>query len=96
MYTCTLELGIFTYRFSIDDLPATFKNYFSKRSDIHDYPTRHVNDLNLTNNKKSFSDHTVRAHGPFLWNSLPKSTKECKSVKHFRTLLKTQLLQTYE
>ena len=38
------------YRFSIDDLPAAFKNYFSKRSDIHDYPTRHVNDLNLTNN----------------------------------------------
>ena len=72
----TLELGGFMYRFSIDDLPAAFKNYFSKRFDIHDYPTRHVNDINLTNNKKSFSDHTVRARGPFLWNSLPKSIKE--------------------
>ena len=44
----TLELGVFMYRFSIDDLPEAFKNYFSKRSDIHGYPTRHVNDLNLT------------------------------------------------
>ena len=83
----TLELGVFMYRFSIDDLPVAFKNYFSK-PDIHEYPTRHVNDLNLTNNNKSFSDHTFHTHGPILWNSLPKSIKECKSVKHFRTLLK--------
>ena len=62
----TLELGVFMYRFSIGDLPVAFKNYFSKRSDIHEYPTRHVNDLNLTNNKKSFSDHTIRTRGPIL------------------------------
>ena len=36
----TLELGVFMYRFSIGDLPVAFKNYFSKRSDIHEYPTR--------------------------------------------------------
>ena len=75
------------YRFSIGDLPVAFKNYFSKRSDIHEYPTRHVNDLNVTNTKKSFSNHIIRTRGPILWNSLPKSIKECKSVKHFRTLL---------
>ena len=92
----TLELGVFMCRLSIDDLPVAFRNYFSKRSDIHDYPTRHVNDLNPTNNKNSFSDHTIRTRGPILWNSLPKSIKECKSVKHFRTLFKTQLIQTYE
>ena len=92
----TLELGVFMYRFSIDDLPLAFKNYFSKRSDIHEHPTRHINDLNLTNNKKSFSDHTIRIRGPILWNSLPKSMNECKPVKNFRTLLKTQLIQTYE
>ena len=92
----TLELGVFMYRFSIGDLPVAFKNYFSKRSDIHEYPSRHVNDLNLTNDEKLFSDHTIPTHGPIVWNSLPKSIKECKSVKHFRTLLKTQLIQMYE
>ena len=55
----TLELGVFMYRFSISDLPVAFKEYFTKRSEIHDYPTRHVNDLNLTNNKKFFSDHSI-------------------------------------
>ena len=43
-----LELGVFKSRFSIDDLPVAFKNYFSKCSDIHDYPTRHGSDLNPT------------------------------------------------
>ena len=44
----TLELGM--YRFSIDVLSVAFykKKYFSKRADFNDYPTRHVNDLNLT------------------------------------------------
>ena len=50
----------------IDDLVVAFKNYFRKRSNIHDYPTRHVNDLNLTNNKKSFSDHATGTRGPIL------------------------------
>ena len=92
----TLELGVFMYRFSIDDLPVAFKNCFSKRSDIHEYPTRHVNDLNLANSEKLFSDQTIRTRGPILWNSLPKSIKECKSAKLSRTLLKTQLFKTYE
>ena len=28
------------------------------------YKTRHVNDLNLTKNKKHFPDHSVRTTGP--------------------------------
>ena len=91
-----LELGVFMYRFSIGDLPVAFKNYFSKRSDIHDYPTRHGNDLNLTNNKKLFSDHTIRTRGPILWNLLPTTVKDSKSAKHFRTHFKAKLIQTYK
>ena len=32
--TDNLELGVFTYRFSVDGLPVAFKNYFSKRCDM--------------------------------------------------------------
>ena len=81
---------------SINELPIAFKDYFKQRSDIHNYLTRHVNDLNLTNNKKSFSDHTIRTSGPILWNSLPITIKNSRSVKHFRIQLKLKLLQTYE
>ena len=77
-------------------LPVAFKEYFMKRSDIHDYPTRHVNNLNLTNNRKSFSDHAIRTNGPILWNLLSKTIRESKSVKHFRNQFKQNLIKTYE
>ena len=86
----TLELGVFIYKYSINDLPVAFKEYF-KRSDIHDYPTRHVNNLNLTNNRKSFSDHAIRTNGPILWNSLSKTIRESNSVKHIRNQFKGAL-----
>ena len=44
----SVELGVFKY--FINDLPDMFNDYFTKRSYIHSYQTRHVNDLNLTKN----------------------------------------------
>ena len=87
------------YKYSINDLPVAFKEYFMKRSDIHDYPTRHVNNLNLTNNKKSFSDHAFRTNGPILRISLStcsKAIRKSKSVKHYRNQSKQNLINTNE
>ena len=92
----TLDLGVFMFKSSINDLPAGFNNFFTKRSEIHKYSTRHVNDLNLAKNKKSFSDNGVRTKGPILWNSLSKRIKSSKSVKHFRNQLKRNLIQKYD
>ena len=94
--TYTLELGIFMFKYHINDLPVAFKNYFKKRSDIHSYQTRHVNDLNISFNKKAFTDNAIRTSGPFLWNSLPHKLKESKSVKQFRNQLKQNIILTYE
>ena len=49
----SLELGVFMYKYSINDSQNAFKDYFTKRSDTHGYKTRRVNDLNLTKNKKT-------------------------------------------
>ena len=35
------------YKYSTKDLPNAFNDYFTKRSNIHCYKIRHVNDLNL-------------------------------------------------
>ena len=91
----SLELGVFMYKYSVNELPNAFNNYFTKRSDIHDYQTRHVNDLNLTNNKKAFPDHSVRTGGPIIWNSLEEKIKNSKSVKQFRKQLKRNLISKY-
>ena len=71
----TQELGVFMYRFSTSDLPVVFKEYFTKRSEIHEYPTGHVNYLNLKIVWFSFSDHAIRTGGPILWNLLSKALK---------------------
>ena len=55
----TLELGMLMYRKSVNELPSSFDNYFTKRSEVHNYLTRHGNHLSLTKNKKTFSDHSV-------------------------------------
>ena len=86
-----LLICIYTPEYSINDLPGAFKDYFTKRSDTHDYSPGHVNDFNLTKNKKAFSDHAIRTRGPVPWILLSKSLKDSKSVKHFRKQLKQNL-----
>jgi len=92
----TLELGVFMYKYSINRLPNVFNDYFTKRSDIHNYQTRHINDFNITKNKKAFPDRAVRTCGPFLWNTLDKSLKHSNSVKHFRNQFKQVMVSKYE
>ena len=92
----TLELGVFMYRFSINDLLFVFKNYFTIRSEIHDYQTRFANNLNVTKNRKSFSDRSTRTSGPSLWNSLSTDIRESKTLKLFRKQLKVSLIQKYD
>ena len=91
-----LELGVFMFKYSINDLPTAFNNYFTKRSDIHRYQTRHINDLNLTSNKKAFSDHSIRTSGPIVWNSLEVTLKTSKSIKIFRNQMKQKLISNYK
>ncbi len=55
----TLKLGVFMYRHDIKNLPVVFKGYFKNRSEIHHYKTRHTVDLQLTNNKKTFSGQCI-------------------------------------
>ena len=92
----TLELGTFMYRNSVNELPSSFNNHFTKRSEVHNFLTRHGNHLSLTKNKKTFSDHSVRTTGPRLWNALENSIRASKSVKHFRNQMKQKLISSYE
>ena len=91
-----LEVGVFMYKFTNNELPNVFDRYFTKRSTIHNYSTRQGQDFNLTMNKKCFSDHAIRTSGPILWNSLDKSLKTVNSVKYFRKSFKHDLVLNYD
>ena len=85
LQACIIPLSSEFLHMNFSDLSVAFSDYFRKRHDldIHDYPTRQVNDLMLSLNKKSFSDHGIRTSGPHLWNSLPPKLKKLKTVKHY-------------
>ena len=38
----SLELGVFMYKYMINDLQNALNDYFTKRSDIYNYKTRHI------------------------------------------------------
>ncbi len=46
-------------------LLISYRIHFIIISGIHDYQTIHKNDLNLTKNKKVFSNNSIRTSGPF-------------------------------
>ena len=83
------------YKYSTNDLLDIFDDYFTKRSDIYGYQKRYVNDLNLTKNKKHFSDHSVRTSGLILWNNLEEKLKSVRSVKQFRNQYKQNLISNH-
>ena len=69
----TLELGVFMYKFYINDLPVAFNDYFKKRSDIHDYPTRKINNLTLSLNRNPFLIMLFELVDPIFGTHYPKN-----------------------
>lgn len=93
--TYKLELCVFMYKYSVNQLPSSFQYFFIKRSDIHSYHTRTRDSYNHTRNKKVFTDKSIRTAGPLLWNSLDETIKLARSTKHFRKTYKSQLISNY-
>ena len=63
-------------------------NFFRKRSDVHNCPTRNNNDYQQARNKRVFTDQAVRITGPILWNSLNPDLKNSYSINRFRKIFK--------
>ena len=90
-----LEVGSFMFSYFANSLPNSFNDFFTMRSDIHNYHTRSKNNLNPTRNKMVFSDKSIRTAGPILWNSLSDQFKTSNSNKHFRKQYKSYLISFY-
>ena len=60
----TLELGTFMYRNSVNELPSSFNNYFTKQSEVHNYLTRHGNHLSLTKKQENIFGSFCPYHWP--------------------------------
>ena len=64
--------------------PAYFKNYFTRNSSYHFYNTRQKQDLHIPKAKLSKGKKTFRFSGATLFNRLPDSLKQAKSLQIFK------------
>ena len=78
------------FKHLIDDLPIVFKLYFTKLSENH--KSRNAQNYIINKTKKTFSNQAIRNCGPPFWNSLEKSLKQSKTVKRFKSKLKSSFL----
>ena len=92
----SFQTGVFMYKYTNNQLPELFHNYFDLNSNIHTYPTRRSSDFHLENPKTILAQKSIRHHGPDVWNSLPNNIKQCLTLSNFKDLFKTYILSTYK
>lgn len=91
-----MELASFMYKHFNEQLPVAFNDYFKKQTLHHDYHTRNSQDYIIPRMKTNFAYKQVRTSGAIIWNSIGKSTKYSKNIKHFRKQVKNNLIEIYE
>ena len=60
----SLQLAVFMYKYTHNQLPAIFHNMFDLNCNVHAYPTRHSSDYHLQNPKIILAQKSMRHHGP--------------------------------
>ena len=84
------------YRYHHNLLPPGLpNNNFAVQSDIHSYNTRQALDIHIDSTNTKLAENTIKIQGPIIWNSINKSTKNCRSLASFKKSLKKQILAQY-
>ena len=94
---------IYTYRFAVHMYryhhillpPGLPNNKFAFQSDIHSYNTRQALDLHIDSTNTKLAENTIKTQGQIIWNSINKTTKNCRSLASFKKSLKKQIFAQY-
>ena len=93
--TYQLEVCTFMYKEFNNVLPDIFHKYFKQQKSLHRYQTRHAEDYEIPHFKTNFARKTIRTTGPMQWNIIEKHDREAKTIKHFRNIIKKNLIVQY-
>ena len=74
------NLGLFMNNYTCNNLPDSFKDYFTQNRNIHNYPTRISSLYRLYNFKYNLARNTIRRQGPLIWNQINLKFRNTKSV----------------
>ena len=89
------QITQFMYKFNNNLLPENFNNYFIKNSTIHQYNTRHADNLHLPFSNTVVRFISIKSRGPRIWNALADDLKYACSLIVFKMKLKLTFINTY-
>ena len=78
-----------------EKLPDALQNLFQTRSNIHNYPTRNIDNFQVPKTKNRFGDRAITVKGPRLWNSQPSELNKTAPLKEYVKALKEYKLGSY-
>ena len=81
-------LALFMYSYFRGQLPPSFSDYLSQNNTIHSYNAKSANKVHIKYERTNYRRFSVRYRGVVIWNSLPNSLKEIKSLQLFKRKLK--------
>ena len=73
-------------------LPPSFNDYSKLNKDVHKYNTRLSSNIHKTQTRTNYQKHSVKYKGNLIWDNLPKSFKEIRTIGLFKKTVKTHFL----
>ena len=90
-----LRDSIMTYKCLNSLVPQYLSEKFSKRSSIHSRLTRNQDTLQIPLYRTATGQRSFHYRAVNLWNGLDENIKEARSLRHFKKLLKNNLLNNF-
>ena len=91
-----LQTALFMFRYNNNDLPHTFREYFTKNNELHKYNTRNADKYITINHKRNSIRNSILHTGPILWNSLDKTLIDSININTFKFSYKATLINNYK
>ena len=91
-----LEKAKFMFRYKNNLLPHNFNDYFQSTGEGHQYSLRSISQQNFRTARfnTKYGKRRIQHNGPKLWNDIPTTIKETKTLKSFSGLYKAYILNS--
>ena len=90
-----LQMYKLLYKLHDNTLPKTLKDMFTPNYEIHQHHTRNRNNPHILHRRTAISEHSIVFSGPTLWQQLPHSHKQIKTIHSFTREIKKRMIQNY-
>jgi hypothetical protein len=87
-----LQIGLFMYKVHMHLVPESFDSWFYTNSKVHDHHTRASKKYHQHSMRTNIRKHSIRYHGPVLWNALPNELTCLPTPYQFKNRLKAHLM----